>query len=134
MVGLTANTTTLEVPNAFTTVTPLYPAEVRKLAGMAAVTWVELTNVVAWGAPFHRSVEPSAENPVPFAVSVKPELPALIEPGARLRMVGASPCPRSKRLALTTKARTATKQTYCAKALPWGGVVLPFMVADSFAP
>ena len=47
IVGLTANTTTLEVPNAFTTVTPLYPAEVRKLAGMAAVTWVVLTNVVA---------------------------------------------------------------------------------------
>jgi len=126
--------TTLEVPNELTTVTPLYPAEVRKLAGMAAVTWVELTNVVAWGEPFHRSDELSAENPVPFAVSVKPALPALIEPGARLRMVGARPCPRSKRLVPTTSARTATKQTYWAKALPWGGVVLPFMVADSFAP
>lgn len=133
IVGFTANTRTLEVPKELMTVTPLYPADVRKLAGMAAVTCVVLTNVVAWGEPFQRSEELIAENPVPFTVSVKPPLPALMEPGTRLKRVGGKPlCPRINRLVPRKSARTATNRAYWKKALAGGGV-LPFMAVDSFS-
>jgi hypothetical protein len=79
---------------------------------MAAVTCVGLTNVVAWGEPFQWREELRLENPVPFTVRVKPALPALMEAGARLKMVGANPCARINRLPTKKNARTATKIAY----------------------
>ena len=45
------------------------------LAGMAAVSWVSLTNVVVRVAPFQCTTEPNTK-PVPLVVSVKPAPPA----------------------------------------------------------
>jgi branched-subunit amino acid transport protein AzlD len=54
-----------------TTVTGAEPGTVRSLAGITAVSCVELTNVVTRAVPFHITEE-AATNPLPPAVSVNP--------------------------------------------------------------
>jgi hypothetical protein len=57
------------------TATLTVPAVARSEAGTGAVSWMLLTSVVVSGAPFHRINAPVV-NPCPFAVIVKPWLPA----------------------------------------------------------
>ena len=52
------------------TVTCTVPAVTRSLAGMAALSWVVLTNVVVRLLPFQRTVE-AGTKPLPVTVSVK---------------------------------------------------------------
>ena len=53
----------------------------------AAVSFVELTNVVASAAPFHCNCAPCAK-PVPVALSVKPAPPATADAGLNVVSVG----------------------------------------------
>jgi hypothetical protein len=77
---------------------------------MAAVSWAVLTNVVVLGELFQWT-RLEVVYPLPFTVRVKPGLPAFLEIGVRLRMVGSGLCPRTKMLAPKNSARTATKHT-----------------------
>src|SRR5256885_4805646 len=67
----TVNVCAAEVPPpgaAVTTVTCGFPAVARSDAGIAAVSWVALTNVVVRAAPFQRTLEPLTK-PLPVTVS-----------------------------------------------------------------
>ncbi len=75
------------LPPVFTTVMLAFPALAIKLAGTAAVSCTELTNVVVSAVPFHRTVAP-VRKLVPFTVSVKAAPPAVTEVGLRLLMTG----------------------------------------------
>src|SRR4030095_9495748 len=67
----------LEVPPpGFTTVTCAVPAALMSPAGIAAVSWVALTNVVVRAAPFHCTTEPETKL-LPFTVSVNARPPAV---------------------------------------------------------
>ena len=57
-------------------------------AGIAAVNWVEKTNVVVRFDPFQRTTEPATKL-VPLTVSVKAAPPAVADAGLRLVVVGA---------------------------------------------
>lgn len=72
---------------AVVTVMRKVPGDVRKAAGIAAVNWVALTNVVAIGVPFHTIVE-LATNPEPFTVRVKAGPPTVNVDGDKPVMVG----------------------------------------------
>lgn len=69
------------------TVTWAVPAVAMSAADMAAVSWVEDTNVVVRLDPFHWTTEPLTK-PVPLTVSVKSDVPAIEDAGARLLIVG----------------------------------------------
>lgn len=73
----------------FTTVMLAEPAVAIKPAATWAVSWVELTNVVGTGTPFHCMAEPVTK-PAPVAVSVKPAEPAVVELGLRAARVAAA--------------------------------------------
>jgi hypothetical protein len=63
------------------------PAAVMSLAGIAAVSWVPLPNVVARSDPFQRTTDPLTKL-VPATVRVKAGPPAVTEVGLMLEMVG----------------------------------------------
>lgn len=87
---MTVKLAELDVPPpgvAFTTVTLAVPAEAISLAGIATVSCVALTNVVARALPFHCTVEPLT-NPLPLTVSVKAAPPAVAEFGLSVVMAG----------------------------------------------
>src|ERR1700686_153571 len=72
------------------TVTAAEPAVAMSAAGMAAVTWLPLTKVVALAAPFQFT---TAWLPklVPLTVSMNAELPAVMLAGLSAATVGTDP-------------------------------------------
>ncbi len=89
----------LEVPPpgaGLKTVTCAVPAAAISLAGIAAVNWLLLTNVVLRSEPFQRTTEPEVKL-LPLTVRVKPAPPAValegeseLSAGAGLLMVNVS--------------------------------------------
>jgi hypothetical protein len=80
----------LEVPPpgaGLNTVTEAVPAIAMSAAVIAAVNWVEDTNVVARFAPCHRTIEPATKL-LPLMVSTKSVPPAIVEAGLRLVVAG----------------------------------------------
>ena len=80
----------LEVPPpgaGVTTVTWAVPAATRSLAGMAALSWVALTNVVVRLLPFQRTVEADTK-PLPVTVRVKAGPPCKAVLGASVESTG----------------------------------------------
>jgi hypothetical protein len=69
------------------TVTVCVPAAATSVAGIAAVSWVELTNVVVLSEPFQRTTEPATKF-VPFTVSVNAPSPTNRLVGDTLVVVG----------------------------------------------
>src|SRR5207253_1243437 len=76
-------------PSGLRTVTAAVPAAAMSAAGIVAVTWVALTNVVVRAAPFHSTVAPETKFP-PSATSVKAGPPAVVELGVSAVRVGAA--------------------------------------------
>ena len=72
-----------------TTVTVGVPADATSVAGIAALSWVAETNVVATATPFQSTTE-VARKCVPFTVKVKAAAPAVAEVGEMVVMVGAT--------------------------------------------
>ena len=72
-----------------TTVTCAVPAPAMSAAGIAAVSWLALTNVVVRVLPFHRTVAPLTKF-VPVTVKVNAGPPAGAELGERALSVGAA--------------------------------------------
>jgi hypothetical protein len=72
----------------FVTVTGNVPAVAMSAAAIAAVTWVALTNVVAFALPLKVTPDP-ATNPVPFTVSVNAAPPAAALVGESVVIAGA---------------------------------------------
>lgn len=68
--------------------TAAVPPEATRLAGIWAVSWVDLTNVVAMGDPFHWMAV-LATKPAPVTVRVKPGEPAVTKVGLTAARVGA---------------------------------------------
>jgi len=86
---VTVNVSAFEAePPGFVTVTCAVPAAATSVAGMAAVSWVALTNVVVRVPPFHLTVAPLTKL-VPVTVRVKAGLPAWALVGESAVMVGA---------------------------------------------
>ena len=88
---VTATVSWPEVPPpgaALTTVMERLPAEAMSLAGIAAVSWVALTNVVLLEAPFTSTTDPPTK-PDPLTVNVKAPLPAVTLVGDTLVTDGA---------------------------------------------
>ncbi len=82
--ALMVNVRAFEVPPpgaGVTTVTGALPAVPMSLAGIAAVTWPALTNVVVRAAPFQRTSEVPTKL-LPFTVSVNAAPPAAVLVGA----------------------------------------------------
>jgi hypothetical protein len=79
--------TTFVVKVFDSTVTWAVPGVAIRSASTGAVTWVELTTLVASAVPFHRTTEPVVK-PAPFTVSVKAGPPAVALLGLRELMVG----------------------------------------------
>jgi hypothetical protein len=96
--GLMVKVEAGDVPRGSATVTLAVPAVAIRLAGTAAVSCVALTKVVVRAVPFQFTVAPETKL-VPLIVSVKAALPAVIDAGERLPMVGPT--------ALTVKAVVA---------------------------
>ena len=69
------------------TVTDALPTETRLAVAMAAVSCVALTKVVGRSAPFQRTVDPDVKL-LPFTVSVKPALPAVVLDGVSELIAG----------------------------------------------
>src|SRR5258708_2049878 len=87
---LTVKVCAVEVPPpgaGLNTVTCDVPAAAMSLAGIAAVSWVELTDVVIRFAPFQRTTEPFTKL-LPFTVKVNAAPPAIAPPGFRLVVLG----------------------------------------------
>src|SRR5262245_62120173 len=79
----------LEVPPpGFTTLTCAVPAALMSVAGIAAVSWVALTNVVLRAAPFHCTTEPETKL-LPLTVSVNAGPPVVALLGDRVVRLGA---------------------------------------------
>ena len=76
-------------PPGFNTVTFTVPAAAISAATIEAVNWVALTKVVVRLDPPHCTTEPLTKF-VPLTVSVNPELPAVVDEGLRLVIVGAA--------------------------------------------
>jgi len=76
------------LPPGFATVTLAVPVEAMSLAGIAAVNWEALTNVVVRFAPFHLTAELETKF-VPSTVNVKAGPPAVKVLGFRLISTGA---------------------------------------------
>jgi hypothetical protein len=72
---------------AFTTVTGYVPATAKSAAGTIAVIWVELTNVVTRGTPFHTTTDPATKF-VPARFMVNAEAPATAVVGETEPRVG----------------------------------------------
>jgi hypothetical protein len=88
LVMVKVNVLELPPPGAgLVTVTPRIPVEAMLAAGMAAVNWVELTNVVAGADPPKLTIE-AATKFVPLIVSVKAALPATVLFGEIVVIVG----------------------------------------------
>jgi hypothetical protein len=88
---LTVRVTAVDVPppgEGLNTVTEMVPAEAMSLAGIAAVSWVLLLNVVLRFEPFTRTTDPDTKL-VPFTVSVNAALPAVTVLGEMLASEGA---------------------------------------------
>jgi hypothetical protein len=79
--------TTFVVKVFDTTVTWAVPGVAIRSASTGAVTWVELTTLVARAVPFHRTTEPVVK-PAPFTVSVNAGPPAVALLGLRELMLG----------------------------------------------
>src|SRR6267143_2550975 len=73
---------------AVVTVTFAMAAASRSVAGIAAVSWVALANVVVRVAPFHCTVVEPFTNPVPLTVSVKAAPPTVALIGVSPVIVG----------------------------------------------
>ena len=87
--GETVNVRAFDVlPPGFLTVTPAVAVEAMSLAGIAAVSWEALTNVVVRFDPFHLTVELETKF-VPSTVKVKAGLPTVNVLGFRLVSTGA---------------------------------------------
>lgn len=87
---LIANDAPAEVPPpgaGFKIVTVADAAEATSAAGIAAVSDVALTNVVARFVPFHCTVEVPVK-PVPFTVSVNADAPAVAMAGESMPIAG----------------------------------------------
>ena len=69
------------LPPGLTTVTGAVPAPAMSVAGIAAVSWLALTNVVVRVVPFHRTVAPLTKF-APVTVKVNAGPPAGAELGA----------------------------------------------------
>src|SRR3954471_10874429 len=85
------NVCAFEVPPpgaALTTVTTELPTVSRSLAGMAALSWVELTNVVVRALLLKSTTEPEMK-PEPFTVSVSAAPPAVLDAGEMALVTGA---------------------------------------------
>src|SRR5881409_3056428 len=83
--------TVLEVPppgGGLKTVTAAVPALEMLLAGIEAVSRVELRNVVARSPPFQRTTDPEMKL-LPLTVRLKPDPAATVDAGLRLVMLGA---------------------------------------------
>jgi hypothetical protein len=78
-----------DVPGLIT-VTVIVPAIATDEAGIEAVNWLALTNPVAVAVPFQLTVALLAKL-VPFTVSTKAALPAVMLAGASAVMVGMVP-------------------------------------------
>ena len=76
-------------PPGFNTVTFTVPAAAISAVAIEAVNWVALTKVVVRLDPPHCTAEPLTKF-VPLTVSVNPELPAVVDEGLRLVIVGAA--------------------------------------------
>ena len=85
---VTVNVVADDVPAVSATVRAAVPAVVIRLAGTAAISCVELTNVVLKEVFPHSTDAPDAKL-VPFTVSAKPALPAVTDAGDVLVMLGA---------------------------------------------
>ena len=72
---------------AFNTATVAVPTDWMSAADICVVSWVALTKVVAWFAPFHLMTEPSTKF-VPFTVRVKAGSPAIALAGDRVAILG----------------------------------------------
>src|ERR1700687_4653482 len=85
-------------------VTPAEPAGEIAVAGMAAVTWLPLTKVVALATPFQFT---TAWLPklVPLTVRVNAELPAVMLAGFSAAMVGTDPATGGGVLGVEPQAR-----------------------------
>ena len=89
VVGETVNVRAFDVlPPGFATVTLAVPVEAMSLAGIAAVSWEALTNVVVRFDPFHLTVELETKF-VPSTVKVKAGPPAVNVLGFKLLSTGA---------------------------------------------
>ena len=76
-------------PPGFNTVTFTVPAAAISAAAIEAVSWVAFTKVVVRLDPPHCTAEPLTKL-VPLTVRVNPELPAVVDEGLRLVIVGAA--------------------------------------------
>ena len=84
------NVAAIDVPPAgagFTTVTLAVPASARSAAGIAAVSWLEETKVVARAVPFQFTVELLTKL-LPLTVNVMPGVPGAALDGLRLPRTG----------------------------------------------
>ena len=85
--GLTVKAAGADVPDAVVTVMLPAPEFSIRLAGTAAVSCVGLTTIVPREVVPHMAAVAGVKA-VPVIVSMKPALPAVIEEGLRLAMVG----------------------------------------------
>src|ERR1017187_10076480 len=72
------------------TVTDTVPDAAMPAAGIVAVSWLDVTNVVVWAVPF-QSMAASLAKLVPFTVKTNAAPPAVALAGANELMVGAVP-------------------------------------------
>src|SRR5437899_108784 len=94
--AVTVKVTTLEPRRSgLLTVIDTEPAVLMSLAGMAAVSWLALTNVVGRLLPFQFTVEPTTK-PLPLTVREKAPLPAAAEDGVSALMAGGGVVPPSE--------------------------------------
>lgn len=74
-------------PPGVKTVIAAFPPAPMLLAGIWAVSWPLLTNVVVWVLPFHCTTETGAKFE-PFTVKVNAELPTMALPGESVVTLG----------------------------------------------
>ena len=72
-----------ELPLMEKTLMLLIPESWRSVAGIEALSWVELKKVVGRLEPFHRTMSPELK-PVPLTVRLKPGPPAAVDVGETL--------------------------------------------------
>jgi hypothetical protein len=122
--GLMVNETPLEIAPPDITVTVAAPWPAMSDAGIEAVSWVALTNVVLRAAEFHWTTELD-ENPLPFTVKVNAGPPAGAEVGLIEVVKGGGSIVNDTPLDVTPPDTTVTV------GLPWPVMKLPVTTAVS---